>query len=124
MRTMCLCAKLKSSSPLIASHTRAEKSADAVAACVAGALRHADHTAPLWPSKVPIQSPVSPLRSMGLPSFEAEIRNTPSSVAVLNCSSTIGREWPWHTSGDCAATIPEGSQSTQKRGERTPSSAG
>ena len=65
---MCLCAKLNTSSPDTASHTRAEKSADAVATCVAGVFRHALHTAPLWPSNVPIQSPVSPFRSIGLPS--------------------------------------------------------
>jgi hypothetical protein len=31
--------------------------------------------------------------------FEAEMRNTPSSVPALYCSSTMGLEWPWQTSG-------------------------
>ena len=46
----------------------AEKSAAPVAAFVASLLRVAPHTAPLCPSNVPIQSPVSPCRSIGLPS--------------------------------------------------------
>ena len=66
--TMCLCSNLYSSSPVMAFHSRAEKSALAVAACVAGAFRVAPHTHPLCPSNVPIQSPVSPLRIMGWPS--------------------------------------------------------
>src|SRR6056300_756916 len=70
-------------SPVHASHTFAEKSADPVAARRAGLLRAAPHTAPLWPSKVPIQSPVSPWRSIGLPSLEAETRNSPSGVTSL-----------------------------------------
>ena len=52
----------------MAFHRRALKSAEAVAACVAGALSVALHTQPLWPSNVPIQSPVSALRSIGWPS--------------------------------------------------------
>lgn len=48
--------------------TYALKSADAVAQRNAGVSRQAAHTAPLWPSKVPIQSPVSPFRSIGFPS--------------------------------------------------------
>ena len=46
----------------------AEKSAAPVAALVASLFNVAPHTAPLWPLNVPIQSPVSPCRSMGLPS--------------------------------------------------------
>ena len=46
----------------------AEKSAAPVAAFVASLLRVAPQTAPLCPSNVPIQSPVSPCRSIGLPS--------------------------------------------------------
>jgi hypothetical protein len=30
----------------------------------------------------------------------AEMRKTPSSVCALYASSTMGRLWPWHTSGD------------------------
>ena len=48
--------------------THAVKSAAPVAALLASLLRLAPHTAPLWPSKVPIQSPVSPWRSIGFPS--------------------------------------------------------
>lgn len=44
------------------------KSAAPVAACVAAVLRATPHTAPLCPSNVPIQSPVSPCRSIGFPS--------------------------------------------------------
>ena len=40
--------------------TLAEKSAAPVAALVASRLTSTPQTAPLWPSKVPIQSPVSP----------------------------------------------------------------
>ena len=48
--------------------THAEKSAAPVAALVASLLSVAPHTAPLWPSNVPIQSPVSPCRNIGFPS--------------------------------------------------------
>lgn len=48
--------------------TYAEKSAAPVAAFVASWFKVALHTAPLCPSKVPIQSPVSPCRNMGFPS--------------------------------------------------------
>mmetsp|Transcript_13900 Transcript_13900/g.38106 ORF Transcript_13900/g.38106 Transcript_13900/m.38106 type:complete len:230 (+) Transcript_13900:216-905(+) len=75
--------KLCSSSPVSASHSRAVKSADPVAARRAGVSRRADHTAPLCPSKVPIQSPVSPRRIIGLESKHAEIRNKPSGVTLL-----------------------------------------
>ena len=56
--------------------THAVKSAAPVAALLASLLRLAPHTAPLWPSNVPIQSPVSPWRSIGFPSdgeVEAEL---------------------------------------------------
>ena len=46
----------------------AVKSAAPVAACVASLFKVALHTAPLCPSKVPIQSPVSPCRNIGFPS--------------------------------------------------------
>ena len=46
----------------------AEKSAAPVAALVASLFSVAPHTAPLCPSNVPIQSPVSPCLSIGLPS--------------------------------------------------------
>ena len=72
----------------------AVKSADPVAARVAGAFRQALHTAPLCPSNVPIQSPVVPLRSMGLPSLLALTMNRPSLVTGENWRSTIGRECP------------------------------
>merc|ERR1719361_2666588 len=60
--TMCLCWRVSSSSPDRASHTFAEKSAAPVAALLASLLMSTPHTAPLWPSNVPIQSPVSPAR--------------------------------------------------------------
>jgi hypothetical protein len=71
VRTMCLCWNEYSSSPVMAFHTRALKSAAPVTACVAGTFNEADQTAPLWPSKVPIQSPLSPSRIIGLPSAGA-----------------------------------------------------
>ena len=49
-------------------HTFALKSAAPVAALVAWGFKATPHTAPLWPSNVPIQSPVSPCRSIGFPS--------------------------------------------------------
>lgn len=62
----------------------AEKSAAAVAAFVASLFKVAPQTAPLWPKNVPIQSPVSPWRSIGLPSAreerrEKELRHTQES---------------------------------------------
>ena len=74
VRTICLCWKRCSSSPVSASHTRAVKSADAVSASSAGLFSFAAHTAPLCPSKVPIQSPVSPFLSIGFPSLLALTR--------------------------------------------------
>lgn len=52
----------------------AEKSADAVAASVASEERRACQHAPLWPMNVPIQSPVTPSRSIGLLSLQADMR--------------------------------------------------
>lgn len=46
----------------------AVKSADPVAALVAGQFKVAAQTAPLWPSNVPIQSPVSPCLNIGFAS--------------------------------------------------------
>ena len=54
--------------------TYAVKSAAPVAALVAPLLRQAPQTAPLCPSNVPIQSPVSPWRSIGLPSGYINMR--------------------------------------------------
>lgn len=49
--------------------TYAEKSAEADAARKALLSRQQLHTAPLCPSKVPIQSPVSPFLNIGLESI-------------------------------------------------------
>ena len=68
--TMWLWARVASSSPETASQILAEKSAAPEAALVALELRSTPQTAPLWPSNVPTQSPVSPCRSIGLPSVE------------------------------------------------------
>lgn len=53
--------------------TFALKSALPVAALEQALLSDAAQTAPLCPMKVPTQSPVSPCRSIGLPSLQAEI---------------------------------------------------
>ena len=58
-------------------------------------------TLTLCPSKVPIQSPVLALRSIGCLSRHALKRKTPSTVSGENCSSTIARLWPGHTIGIC-----------------------
>ena len=68
--TICLCWRVSSSSPDRASHTLAEKSAAPVAALLASLLMSTPHTAPLCPSNVPIQSPVSPARNIGFPEME------------------------------------------------------
>ena len=102
-RTMCRCLNSQSSSPEMASHTLAEKSAEHVAACVAGLLSAAPHTAPLCPSKVPIQSPVSAARSCAVLSWQAEMRKTPSSVGSLYSMPATGRECPGQISGTCEA---------------------
>mmetsp|Transcript_28490 Transcript_28490/g.64509 ORF Transcript_28490/g.64509 Transcript_28490/m.64509 type:complete len:206 (-) Transcript_28490:3-620(-) len=91
-RTMCRCLSSRSSSPVIASQTLAEKSPEHVATRVAGALSAAPQTAPLCPSKVPIQSPVSPERSIAVLSWQAEMRKTPSSVTSENSIPATGRE--------------------------------
>lgn len=87
-RTMWRWSRDNKLSPLVASHTRAEKSADPettnmkpqnlariihqpVAARVASRFSFADQTAPLWPSKVPIQSPELASRSIGSLSRQA-----------------------------------------------------
>lgn len=62
---MCATLHLWTSAPVTAFHRRTVKSAAAVTAMVASSFRWASHTAPSWPAKVPIQSPVSPSRSMG-----------------------------------------------------------
>lgn len=103
-RTICLCLSSSSSSPVSASHTLAEKSPDAVAARVAGMFSAAPQTAPLWPSNVPIQSPVSPERIIAVLSWHAEMRKTPSSVSALNSRPATGRLWPGHISGCEAST--------------------
>ena len=55
----------------------------------------------LCPSNVPIQSPVTPFRSIGCLSRQALRRKTPSTVCGENCSSTMARLWPGHTMGIC-----------------------
>lgn len=70
--TMWLCCRLTFSSPVTESHILAEKSAAPDDANVASLFNATLHTAPLWPMKVPTQSPVSPARNMGLPSKMGE----------------------------------------------------
>uniref|UniRef100_A0A6B0UE51 Putative secreted protein n=1 Tax=Ixodes ricinus TaxID=34613 RepID=A0A6B0UE51_IXORI len=72
-RTMWGWVKVCSSSPATAFHSFAVKSAAPVAALEASLLSATPHTAPLWPTNVPIQSPVSPCLSIGLPSLQADI---------------------------------------------------
>mmetsp|Transcript_27313 Transcript_27313/g.76729 ORF Transcript_27313/g.76729 Transcript_27313/m.76729 type:complete len:249 (+) Transcript_27313:302-1048(+) len=81
--TMWLWSKAWSSAPLMASHSLAEKSALPVAHCVAVRFSFADHTAPLCPSNVPIQSPVDADRSMGSLSTQPDTKKTPSGVSGL-----------------------------------------
>jgi len=88
-----------SSAPDTASHSLAVKSAAPVAASVAFSSSRAAHTAPLCPANVPIQSPVSPRRSMGHLSWHAETRKTPSAVGRLYATSVSGRVCPGHTIG-------------------------
>ena len=106
-RTMCLCLNSSSSSPVSASHTLAEKSPETVAHLVASGLSAAPHTAPLCPSKVPIQSPVSPDRIIAVLSWHAESRKTPSSVSLVNSMPAIGREWPGQMSGALACKMSD-----------------
>lgn len=68
VRTMCWCENEYNSRPVHASHTLAVKSAEPVTARWAPRVSRALHTAPLWPLNVPIQSPVWPSLSIGLPS--------------------------------------------------------
>ena len=65
----------------------------------------AHHTAPLWPWKVPIQSPVVPERIIAVLSWQAEMRKTPSSVTSLNSMPATGLECPGQMSGACCAGI-------------------
>lgn len=72
-------------SPESASQILAEKSAAPVAARKAGLSSFADHTAPLCPSNVPTQSPVSPRRSIGLLSrhaYEVAVVSTRTSTKM------------------------------------------
>ena len=101
--TMCLWSNLKSSEPVMASHTRAVKSPEAVAASKHVELHLALQTAPLCPANEPIQSPVVAFRSIGVLSWHAEIRKVPSDVLGVNWSSAIGRVCPGRTIGICRA---------------------
>lgn len=58
-----------------------EKSAAPDAANVAFLLSATPHTAPLWPSNVPTQSPVSPCRSIGLPS--GKVQKNKKTIAIF-----------------------------------------
>ena len=79
--------------------THAVKSALPEAARALSRDNLALHTAPLWPRKVPIQSPVHSL-SIGLPSLQLEMsRKVPSSWMGENERCVIGRVWPGATSG-------------------------
>lgn len=53
MKRVIICISPHTWEPVHASHTRAVKSADPVAHRRAGGLSTQDHTAPLWPTKVP-----------------------------------------------------------------------
>ena len=89
----------------MASHTFAEKSPPAVAASDPdGSMRH-DHTAPLWPTNVPIQSPVVPSRTMGILSWHADIKSVSCPCTDRNWSSANGRVWPGQTMGICRAAL-------------------
>ena len=79
--------------------TYALKSAAPVAARVASLLSVALQTAPLCPSNVPTQSPVSPWRSMGLPS---SCKNKYSALWVydMDCKTLFlmfRLEYQWHS---------------------------
>lgn len=67
------------------------KSPDPVRAKVASLFSLALQTAPLCPLNVPIQSPVSPLRSIGSLSWQALIKKTPSGVTGLYSTPAKGR---------------------------------
>ena len=70
-RTMRSAAQRQPHLPYIAHAPRWRAPHSPVATCVADLFNFADHTAPLCPSKVPIQSPVSPSRSIGFLSAPA-----------------------------------------------------
>ena len=103
--------------------TLALKSALPVAALEQALLSDAAQTAPLCPMKVPTQSPVSPCRSIGLPSLQAEIMKyleknhilfclvytCPSFVLSEKLRSTTGRVCPEHVNGVCRA-ITDGAE--------------
>ena len=79
--------------------TYALKSAAPVAARVASLLSVALQTAPLCPSNVPTQSPVSPWRSMGLPS---SCKNKYNALWVydMDCKTLFlmfRLEYQWHS---------------------------
>jgi hypothetical protein len=78
VRTGFLWSNVVNSSPVVLFQNLALESALPVAARVADELSFADHTAPVWPSKVPIQSPEIPSRSIGRLSWQAEINEVPS----------------------------------------------
>eukprot|EP01139_Manchomonas_bermudensis_P019633 Amastigsp_a677050_48.p2 type:complete len:239 gc:universal Amastigsp_a677050_48:257-973(+) len=80
--TTCSCGRVRTSSPESNDHSLTEKSAEAVATSGARAAFRMHHTAPLWPSNVPIQSPVTPSRTMGLPSTDAERINGPQLMSA------------------------------------------
>ena len=62
--------------------TYVEKSAEAVAARKALVSKQQLHTAPLCPSNVPIQSPVSPFLSIGLESENQAKTHHPSNLPL------------------------------------------
>lgn len=93
------CARSKNRPPKYQTAELPEKSAAPDAANVAFLLRATPHTAPLWPSNVPTQSPVSPCRSMGFPSriektttnwlFTVERKNQRATFQMLNSINSI-----------------------------------
>ena len=76
--------------------THAEKSAAPVAAFVASLFNVAPHTAPLWPSNVPIQSPVSPCRNIGFPSENVTDKMGPPQI-LHNSSINVTELCGTHT---------------------------
>lgn len=60
--------------------------------------------------------------------FDAETRKTPSSVIREYSSSTMGREWPWHTSGFwyepcCIAIFPSAAVHSKQQAADAPKRA-
>ena len=92
--TNCASGVFKSQPLQITLHvTYAEKSAAPVAANVASLFSAAPHTAPLWPSNVPIQSPVSPCRNIGFPSVKrqnASVMKRWAKIALFWNSTVVG----------------------------------